>query len=163
VLGGGRYDGLIESLGGAPTPAVGWAAGIERLAMMIEAPSQEKISVALIALGDAADAVIPHLLAQLRRSGVLADAAFRGNMKKRLAKADAAGAMIVVILGEDELAKGEVAIKELASGEQVLVPMDRLADRIGFALNAHQLHSAASIASLLSGSEIGFISEPVTQ
>jgi histidyl-tRNA synthetase len=116
----------------------------------------------VIPVGDAAEAILPGLLAQMRRIGVSADAAYRGNMKKRLAKADAAGALIAVILGDEEIAKAEVAIKELGSGEQVRVPLERLADRIGFALNAHQLHSAASLVTLLSGSEIGFISEPVT-
>jgi len=92
VIAGGRYDGLVESLGGPRTPAIGWAAGIERLGMMIAPPASETATVAIIPLGEKAEAFAGTVLAGLRREGVAADMAYRGNMKKRLSRANASGA-----------------------------------------------------------------------
>ena len=130
VLAGGRYDGLIEALGGPETPAVGWAAGVERLAMLIDAPAPPALDVALIPLGDAAETAGLGLLAGLRRAGLAADMAFKGNMKKRMAKADAGGARFAVIVGDDELARGVAAVKDLRSGEQIEVAVDRLVETL---------------------------------
>ena len=89
VIAGGRYDGLIESLGGPHTPAVGWAAGIERLGMLIEAPAKpRRIDAALVPLGAAAEAAAIGLVAQLRRAGIACEMAYKGNMKRRMQKAD---------------------------------------------------------------------------
>jgi histidyl-tRNA synthetase len=128
VLAGGRYDGLIESLGGPHTPAVGWAAGIERLAMMIDAPPSETSRAVLVPLGEQADAAAQRILADLRRAGVAADMAYRGNMKKRLSRANDSGAAYVIIIGDNELEHGEAQVKELATGEQKAVRFDRLAE-----------------------------------
>uniref|UniRef100_UPI001B3CD34F histidine--tRNA ligase n=1 Tax=Rhizorhabdus sp. TaxID=1968843 RepID=UPI001B3CD34F len=118
VLGGGRYDGLIEALGGSPTPAVGWAAGIERLAMLIEEPAAERIDVAVVPMGEAAQALAGQVLADLRRAGLAADMAYKGNMKRRMQKADAAGARYAVIIGDDEVARGEVSLKDMGAQSQ---------------------------------------------
>src|SRR5947208_10681723 len=77
VIAGGRYDGLIEALGGPPTPAVGWAAGIERLAMMIDAPRPEKPEITVIPRGDGAERLALEVLALLRASGIAAEMAYR--------------------------------------------------------------------------------------
>ena len=130
VIAGGRYDGLVEAIGGAPTPAVGWAAGIERLGMMIEAPSVERPDVVLVPLGDAAEQRAQAILAELREAGVAADMSYRGNMKKRLGKANDAGARYALILGDDELAKGEAQVKALETGEQRSVALDRLVEAV---------------------------------
>ena len=130
VIAGGRYDGLIESLGGPYTPAVGWAAGIERLGMMIEAPPPEAPSVAVIALGDRAQSEAQRIVAGLRREGVAADMAYRGNMKKRLSRANAAGAKYALIIGDDELDRGEAQLKDLATGEQKSVSLDLIGEAI---------------------------------
>ncbi|PTD28034.1 histidine--tRNA ligase [Sphingomonas fennica] len=127
VLGGGRYDGLIEALGGPHTPAVGWAAGIERLAMLIDQPAPQTVDVAIVPLGEAAEAAAAGIIARLRRAGIACDMAYRGNMKKRMQKADAWGARYAVILGDDELARCEAAVKTLADGTQRPVPIDALA------------------------------------
>src|SRR3954468_21649006 len=127
VLGGGRYDGLMEALGGAHTPAVGWAAGIERLAMLTENARKTAPDAVLVPLGETAEAAATGLIAQLRRAGIACDMAWRGNMKKRMAKADASGARWAVILGEDEIARGEAAVKDMKSGEQKPVALDALA------------------------------------
>jgi histidyl-tRNA synthetase len=126
VLGGGRYDGLIEALGGSPTPAVGWAAGIERLSMLIEAPAAETVDVAVIPMGEAAEAAAMGVLQQLRAGGIAAEQTWRGNMKKRMAKADAIGARVAVIIGDDELAAGEATVKDLKTGAQKRVALGEL-------------------------------------
>ncbi|HEX5182440.1 MAG TPA: histidine--tRNA ligase [Allosphingosinicella sp.] len=130
VIAGGRYDGLIESLGGPPTPAVGWAAGIERLSMLIAEPQATRIDVALVPLGRAAEEAAIGIAANLRRVGIACEMAYRGNMKRRMQKADASGARYAIILGEDELARGQAAVKDLASGEQRAVAMDSLAEAV---------------------------------
>ena len=126
VLAGGRYDGLMASLGGKETPAVGWAAGIERLAMLLEAAPVERIAVAVVPMGAAAEVRALAILTDLRRAGIAADMGYKGNMKKRMRRADVAGASHVVILGDDELARGEAALKTLATGDQRPVPLDGL-------------------------------------
>jgi histidyl-tRNA synthetase len=130
VIAGGRYDGLIESLGGPHMPAVGWAAGIERLAMMIDAPQPERPAVVLVPLGERAEAEAQAIVAGLRREGVAVDMAYRGNMKKRLARANSAGATYALIIGDDELDRGEAQLKTLETGEQRVVSLDRLAEAI---------------------------------
>lgn len=130
VLGGGRYDGLMEALGGPHTPCVGWAAGIERLAMLLEAPAAETIDAAVVPMGEAAEAKAFAVLQALRRAGLAAEQAWRGNMKKRMQKADAAGARYAVIIGDDELAAGEATVKRLATGEQWRVALDALAETL---------------------------------
>jgi histidyl-tRNA synthetase len=130
VLAGGRYDGLIEALGGPHTPAVGWAAGIERLAMMIGAPEPEKPSVAVIPLGERAEGEAQKIVAGLRREGIATEMAYRGNMKKRLSRANAAGAAYALIIGDNELDRGEVQLKNLSSGEQRSVSLDLIAEAL---------------------------------
>jgi histidyl-tRNA synthetase len=130
VLAGGRYDGLIEALGGPHTPAVGWAAGIERLAMMIGAPEPEKPSVAVIPLGERAEGEAQKIVAGLRREGIATEMAYRGNMKKRLSRANAAGAAYALIIGDNELDRGEAQLKNLSSGEQRSVSLDLIAEAL---------------------------------
>ena len=130
VIGGGRYDGLIETLGGQHTPAVGWAAGIERLAMMIGAPAPEKPVAVIVPLGDRAEAAGQRLLADLRRAGLAADMAYRGNMKKRLGRANDAGAAYALIIGDVELDSGEIQMKALATGEQHSIAFDQVAEAL---------------------------------
>src|SRR6185369_16060718 len=130
VIAGGRYDGLIESLGGPYTPAVGWAAGIERLAMMIGAPPTEKPDVVIVPIGERAEREAQRVLAGLRREGVAADMAYRGNMKKRMSKASESGAAYALIIGDDELDRGEAQLKNLETGEQRAVSLDLLAQAL---------------------------------
>ena len=131
VLAGGRYDGLIEALGGPHTPAVGWAAGIERLAMMIGEPEPQRPGVVIVPLGPRAELEAQGSLAGLRREGVVADMAYRGNMKKRLSRANDAGAAFALILGDDEIERGEAQLKDLATGEQRAVSLDLIVEAIG--------------------------------
>jgi histidyl-tRNA synthetase len=130
LIAGGRYDGLVEALGGPHTPAVGWAAGIERLGMMIDAPAPEASRVAIIPIGEKAEEAAVAILAGLRREGVAADMAYRGNMKKRLSRANASGARYALILGDNELESGEAQLKDLSTGEQRAVSLDLIGDAI---------------------------------
>ena len=119
VLAGGRYDGLVENLGGPSTPGVGWAAGVERLAMLIEEPVEQKPEFVLVPMGAEAENFGVNFMAELRRRNLHCDMAFRGNLKKRMQKANASGASYVIVVGDEELANGEVAVRSLRSGEQV--------------------------------------------
>jgi histidyl-tRNA synthetase len=130
VIAGGRYDGLIESLGGPHTPAIGWAAGIERLSMLVEAPKGERPVAIVVPMGAKAEELATRLLAELRGSGIASDMAFRGNMKKRMAKADAAGARFAIIIGDSEVEAGAAQVKNLESGEQNAVPFRALAEAV---------------------------------
>jgi histidyl-tRNA synthetase len=130
LIAGGRYDGLIETLGGPPTSAVGWAAGIERLAMMIDAPARDAPDVVLVPIGERAEAEAQRILSVLRRAGIAADMSYRGNMKKRMSRASASGAARALIIGDDELARNEAQLKDLASGEQRSVPLQGLAEAL---------------------------------
>lgn len=124
VLGGGRYDGLIENLGGPSTPAVGWAAGIERLAMLVDVPDTSRIDVSVIPNGSVAEAIATTIIAKLRRAGYACEMQFRGNLKRRMQKANAAGATFAIIIGDDELSMGEVGIKRLDTGAQSQIKID---------------------------------------
>lgn len=119
VLGGGRYDGLIEAMGGPPTPAIGWAAGIERLALLLPGAAGGKVDVAFIPMDREAELVGVRLLGALRSGGGISAETFaRGNMKKRMQRADASGARLALILGEDERARRRMQVKDLAAGDQ---------------------------------------------
>ena len=118
VIAGGRYDGLIEQLGGPHTPAVGWAAGIERLAMLASVESGLSIDVVVVPIGEGASSEAQRVLALLRGAGVSADMAFRGNVKKRMQRAGTANARYALMMGDNEVASGEVTIKNLKTGEQ---------------------------------------------
>ncbi len=121
VCAGGRYDGLVEQLGGKPTPAVGFAMGIERLVLMLEAlnviPDAVKthLDVYLVAVGDVTAAAMA-LAAQLRYDNPALRLQMHcggGNFKKQMKKADKSGARFALLLGEDEAQQGQVALKSL--------------------------------------------------
>jgi histidyl-tRNA synthetase len=130
VIAGGRYDGLMEALGGPHTPAVGWAAGIERLSMLIDEPARERPAIVVVPLGERAEMAAGGIVAGLRREGVATEMAYRGNMKKRMSKANAAGARYALILGDDELETGKAQLKDLESGEQRAVSLELILEAI---------------------------------
>jgi histidyl-tRNA synthetase len=99
VLGGGRYDGLIENLGGPATPAVGWAAGIERLAMLVEAPNCCRLEVCVVVEDDIAAIRGQRLLVDLRHAGIIADIVNTGSPRKRFDKAVKCNPMAIIALG----------------------------------------------------------------
>jgi histidyl-tRNA synthetase len=130
IIAGGRYDGLVEQMGGSPTPGVGWASGVERVAMLIgETPAAPR-PIAVIPAGEAAQRPAAELAETLRRAGLPVELGFSGNLGKRLKRANKLNAAAAVLLGEDELAQGAVTLRDLDSGSQELVPLAALTERL---------------------------------
>jgi histidyl-tRNA synthetase len=127
VLGGGRYDGLIAELGGPPTAGIGWAGGIERLIMLANEPAALPRPVVIAPLGPAAEARALGIGRMLRRAGIAVEQDYRGNMKRRMQRANKLNARAAVIIGDEEIAKGVAQVKDLDSGTQQEVALDRLA------------------------------------
>jgi histidyl-tRNA synthetase len=130
VIGGGRYDGLIAELGGPSTAGIGWAGGIERLMMLANEPAAPPRPVVIAPLGAAAEAKALGIARALRRQGITVEQDYRGNMKRRLQRANKLKARAVVIIGDDELAKGVAQLKDLDSGDQREVGLDALVDAL---------------------------------
>ena len=122
VLAGGRYDGLVETMGGPPTPGVGWAGGIERLAALAGETAAAPRPIAIVPLGEQAEAAALGLAQRLRHEGFAVELTYRGSLSKRMKRANQAGAAAAVILGEDEMARGVATVRDLDSGEQVEAP-----------------------------------------
>ncbi len=126
VLGGGRYDGLIKQMGGQATPGIGWAAGVERLAMLVAGGIEKKRPIVIIPVGaEAADTALATTQ-RLRRDGFSVDLGFSGNLGKRMKRANALNARATVILGEDEIAREVATVRDMDSGEQAEVPLTAL-------------------------------------
>ncbi len=130
VLAGGRYDGLVAQMGGTKTPGVGWAAGIERLALLAagEIPGKRPIAVIPATPNMENDALV--LAHSLRKDGYTIELAYRGNLSRRMKRANKLKASAVVILGPDEAAKGAVTLRDLDSGVQSLVPLHALTENL---------------------------------
>ncbi len=131
VLAGGRYDGLIGQMGGPETPGVGWAAGVERLAMLAAPPALARPPVALIPVGEAGIIAPALRLAEELRAGglsvlLLAD----GALGKRLKQAARGGMRYAVLLGEEEFGQGMTTLRDLAAGAQSTVPLASLAEML---------------------------------
>ena len=126
VLAGGRYDGLVETMGGPSVPGVGWAAGIERLSMLLESVPEAPRPIVLVPIGETAERRALVLTESLRAAGFAVDLGFSGNIKKRMKRADKLGARAAVILGDDELAQDSATVRDLDSGEQSLVALSAL-------------------------------------
>jgi histidyl-tRNA synthetase len=124
VMGGGRYDGLVEMMGGPVMPGVGWAAGIERLAMLIAAPPQPPRPIAVVPIGDAGEAMALIVAETLRSAGCNVDLSYSGNLQRRMRRANRINARGAVLIGEDEAARNVVTLRDFDSGEQSEVPMD---------------------------------------
>lgn len=130
VLAGGRYDGLIEQLGGPSTPGIGWAGGIERLAMLSAKGAELSKPVMLMPMGEAATLKAFEIAETLRETGATVVADRSGNLKKRLNRANKAGARFAVIIGDNELEAGSAMVRDLDAGTQEMVTFDNLAQAI---------------------------------
>ena len=126
VLAGGRYDGLVAEMGGPPTPAVGWAAGIERLSMLLDEVPEAPRPVAVVPVGEAVLPDATRVLQSLRDAGVRAEMAYRGNVRRRMERANRIGARFAVILGDEEVARGVAQLKALGDGGQAEVALAAL-------------------------------------
>ncbi len=130
VMGGGRYDGLVGIMGGPETPGVGWAAGIERLALLLENPPAAPRPIAVVPVGADMAAEALKLAVGLRRDGHVVELGYGGNLAKRLKRANKLNARAAVIIGTDELARRAVTLRDLDSGEQEEVPVAALEERL---------------------------------
>ena len=130
VLAGGRYNGLVAQMGGGDVAGIGWACGVERLAMLLENDVEMPRPVAVIPMGEDAEDKALEISNLLRHAGFRVEQSYSGNMKKRMAKAVKANAFKAVIIGSDELAKGEAAVKDLDSGEQKNVKFANIVEEI---------------------------------
>jgi histidyl-tRNA synthetase len=122
VLAGGRYDGLVELMGGPAMPGVGWAAGIERLAMLVAEPSPPPRPVALVPIGENGDAVALVVAEALRNNNCHVQVAYSGNLSRRMRRASQANARYAILIGEDELNKGVARVRDLDTGAEDDVP-----------------------------------------
>jgi histidyl-tRNA synthetase len=136
VAGGGRYDGLFEQLGGKPTPACGFALGVERMILLLKEARTETDAgpdAYVVHAGEAAAALARRVSEMLREAGrAIVVNAGGGSMKSQMKKADASGAAFALIIGDDEVAAGKISVKPLrAQGEQVAVPLADLSRTLG--------------------------------
>ena len=134
VCGGGRYDGLIEQLGGNNAPGIGWAMGIERLLLLmenigVEIPNNAKVKLYIAPMGELESEKAFSLAMELRKTGIVTefDHMNRG-VKAQFKYADKIGAQFVAVIGSNELSAGEVKVKEMATGIETLVKFDDLKD-----------------------------------
>lgn len=130
VLAGGRYDGLMAQMGGRATPGIGWAAGVERLAMMVGDAAPNVRPIAVVPMGAPAARECMKIAQNLRENGYHVDLGYSGNMGKRMKRADKVNAIAAVILGDDELAKNVATVRDMQSGEQAEVPLSELREHL---------------------------------
>ncbi len=140
VCGGGRYDGMIEELGGKPTPAVGWAMGVERMILLLQELQQapvdiaQKVDLYVAHLGTEANVRAMQLAEQLRSDITGLRVVWHcgaGSLKNQMKKADRSGAKMVLILGDDELTQGQVQLKPLhGQGQQQSIAIDQVTAQV---------------------------------
>jgi histidyl-tRNA synthetase len=134
VLGGGRYNGLVEQLGGPATPGIGFGSGIERVLLACDAegtfPTPEATTEVFV-IDVTGGAHARDLVADLRRSGIAAERAYEGrSMKAQMKAADRSGARLALLIGDEELAAGEVTLRSLGPGEQERVSRNDVIERV---------------------------------
>ncbi|MFB7826260.1 histidine--tRNA ligase [Streptomyces hydrogenans] len=136
VGGGGRYDGLSEMIGGPALPSVGWALGVDRTVLALEAEGvtldlPAPTSVFAVALGEEARRVLFGKVTELRRAGIAADFSFGGKgLKGSMKDANRSGARLTLVAGERDLAEGVVQLKDMESGEQRAVALDEVLEAV---------------------------------
>jgi histidyl-tRNA synthetase len=135
VMAGGRYDGLAAMLGGGDVSGVGWAAGIERLAMLADVPPQQAVNVMMIGMSDDHMARLFPLAASLRQQGLRVETGYAPHLGKQMKRADRIEAGHVVILGDDEAARGVAILRSMVDGAQTEVA---LVDLVAHLLAQHK-------------------------
>lgn len=128
VLAGGRYDGLVSTMGGPSIPGVGWAGGIDRLAMMLteDALPPLKRPLAVVPMDESFDMKGLELAHRLRQQGFMVEMTYGGGLGKRLKRANKINALYAFILGEEEASSGKITLKNLDTGEQIQLGQDQV-------------------------------------
>lgn len=128
VLAGGRYNGLMKLMGGPDLPGIGWALGVERLAMLLnDVPSQPR-PITVVSVGDETREAAFSIAIQLRNQGIPVEFSFTGNVAKQLKRADKANAQCAVFLGADEISQNVVTLRNLDTGDQTTIAISELSD-----------------------------------
>lgn len=130
VLAGGRYNGLVAQMGGGDVAGIGWACGVERLAMLLDQDVPLPRPIAVIPVGQEAELKAIAIAYQLRLAGFYVQQSYSGNMKKRIAKANKYNALKAVIIGSEELENNTVTIKDLDSSAQKSVSLDHIIEEL---------------------------------
>jgi histidyl-tRNA synthetase len=133
LLGGGRYDGLIKTLGGADRPGIGYAAGLERLvmAMPVDDDHFRRSDIYVVAVGDEVHFPVQLLARELRHAGFSVNVDFEGrSLRAQMKQANRIGSANVIIVGGDELQRGEVSLKNMTTGEQETIVRDQVVMRL---------------------------------
>ena len=132
VLAGGRYDGLVKTMGGPDTPGIGFAAGVERLVALRDAKVENVAApvAAIIPINELGETAAWKLAQTLRFAGIRTDIAYKGNAKKRFERANKVAAQFAVIIGDDELASGKLTLKNLKTGEQELLAEEHVTEKL---------------------------------
>lgn len=130
VLAGGRYDNLVEQMGGGKVCGIGWACGVERLSMLLDNAGEKVRPIAVVPLGDDTFEEAIKIAYRLRRSGYHVEHSYSGNIKKRMIKANKVNAAFAVIIGSDELQNNMLTLKNLDTGEQKEVAIENLEKEI---------------------------------
>ncbi|NOS36214.1 MAG: histidine--tRNA ligase [Deltaproteobacteria bacterium] len=141
VAAGGRYDGLVKELGGPETPCFGFAIGVERLALLLNGQDSAKEPLFFVALlgGDDIAEKGRGIVRSLRESGFAVERDFAGGgLKAQMKRAHKVGASFVIIVGEDEVARGVVAVKDMQTGTQRDIPLGELEEAISIGLSSHR-------------------------
>jgi len=127
VLAGGRYDGLVKNLGGPEVSDVGWAAGVDRLALLLDGDFKAPRPVVILPMGESSEAKSFEIASLLRAQNIVTETIYGGNLGKRLKKATKANAHTALIIGDDELAQNQAQVRVLDQGKEELVAFDKLA------------------------------------
>ncbi|MFF0612876.1 histidine--tRNA ligase [Nocardia tengchongensis] len=145
IGGGGRYDGLMAELGGQALSGIGFGIGVDRTVLALEAEGKTavdgpRVQVFGIPLGDVAKQRLVVLAAELRKAGIRTDLAYGGRgMKGAMKAADKSGAQLALVLGDREVADGEIGLKNLSTGEQRQIPLDEAVAQVAAALAGEQV------------------------
>lgn len=134
VLAGGRYEGLVAEMGGPSVPAIGWAAGVERLSLLLNSTPEQPKSVVVIAFSDSVHELAFTVLQQLRQHHIPAEMAYKGNFRKQMEWANKKSSPIALLIGDDEAKKQVVQLKDLRSGEQNEVALTDLISQLNIKL-----------------------------
>ncbi|WP_433566346.1 histidine--tRNA ligase [Nocardia sp. CA-151230] len=144
IGGGGRYDGLMAELGGQPLSGIGFGIGVDRTVLALEAEGKSaidgpRVQVFGVPLGEVAKQRLVVLAAELRRAGIRTDLAYGGRgMKGAMKAADKSGAQLALVLGDREVAEGQIGLKDLSTGEQRQIPLDEAVAQVAAALAGEQ-------------------------
>ena len=126
LLAGGRYDGLIKQMGGPDTPGIGWAAGIERLEMLLKDFPKKRRPISIIPGDPSLNEKASIISNDLRQSGYTIDFAYSGNMKKRLKNSNKVNACVCIIIDNETIKDENCIVRDMDSGEQVTISLNNL-------------------------------------